>query len=63
MMRVTLAADGKVRHAAIAKSSGFADLDAAAQAWIERADPLPGFPSGLTAEQIELVVPLRFVLR
>ena len=63
LMRVTLSHDGRVLAMSLVRSSGFADLDAEAPAWIQRASPLPAFPSSITAQQINLVIPLRFSLQ
>jgi len=47
----------------IARSSGFADLDAEVMAMIMRAEPLPAFPASMTAARLDLTVPIRFSLR
>jgi protein TonB len=63
MMNVTLSRTGQVLSMAIATTSGHADLDAEAQAWITRADPLPAFPPEITVQQMELLIPLSFTLQ
>ncbi len=63
LMRVTLDHDGHVLSTALAGSSGYPDLDAEAAAWIKRASPLPAFPPSVTAQQVNLVIPLRFTLQ
>jgi protein TonB len=63
MMNVTLSRTGQVLSMAIATTSGHADLDAEAQAWITRAEPLPAFPPEITVQQMELLIPLRFTLQ
>ena len=63
LMRVTLSHDGTVLAMSLVRSSGFPDLDAEAPAWIQRALPLPPFPPSITAQQINLVIPLRFSLQ
>ena len=63
MMRLTISHGGGVLAMSIARGSGYADLDEEAQAWMTRAQPLPALPSEITAPQIEILVPLRFMLR
>ncbi len=62
MMNVTLSRTGQVLSMSIATPSGHADLDAEAQAWITRAEPMPAFPPEITVQQMELLIPLRFTL-
>ena len=62
-MRVTLDHAGHVLSMALVGSSGYPDLDAEAPAWIARAAPLPAFPPEITAQQVNLVIPLRFTLQ
>jgi periplasmic protein TonB len=59
----TVDRDGHVRSPRVVLSSGHPDLDAAAIAWIERAQPLPAFPASMTQAEIDETVPLRFNLR
>ncbi len=54
---------GHVLAHRIARSSGFADLDAEVMAMIMRAEPLPAFPVSMTEAQLDLTVPIRFSLR
>ncbi len=54
---------GHVLAHRIARSSGFADLDAEVMAMIRRAEPLPAFPASMTAARLDLTVPIRFSLR
>ncbi|WP_175106022.1 energy transducer TonB [Pararobbsia alpina] len=63
LMRVAVSRNGQVSSMSMARGSGYADLDAQAQAWIERAEPLPPFPPEITAQQMVLMIPLRFTLR
>jgi periplasmic protein TonB len=64
LISINVDRDGHVLAHHIVHSSGFADLDAEAVAWIERAQPLPAFPASMAqAEMDDLEVPLRFVLR
>jgi protein TonB len=62
-MRITLGRNGEVLAMSMARSSGFADLDDEAEAWIRRATPLPPIPPDIARERVNLVVPLRFTLR
>jgi periplasmic protein TonB len=62
-MRVTLDHAGNVLSMTLVGSSGYPDLDAEAPAWIARAAPLPAFPPEITAQQVNLVIPLRFTLQ
>jgi periplasmic protein TonB len=63
LMRVTLAHGGTVLSMTMVRGSGYADLDEEAQAWMTRAAPLPAAPPEIKAQQLEIVVPLRFTLR
>jgi periplasmic protein TonB len=54
---------GHVLAHRIARSSGFADLDAEVMAMIMRAEPLPAFPASMTEARLDLTVPIRFSLR
>jgi periplasmic protein TonB len=63
LMRLMLSHGGSVLAASMVQGSGYADLDAEAQAWIERAQPLPAAPPGMAVQQVEVTVPLRFTLR
>jgi protein TonB len=63
LMHVTMSSGGQVMSMTMTRGSGYADLDAEAQAWIGRAEPLPAFPPEITARQMELAIPLRFTLR
>jgi protein TonB len=49
------------RH--IVRSSGHADLDDEVMAMIDRAQPLPPFPSTMPEPKLDLTVPIRFSLR
>jgi protein TonB len=58
-LRVTMTSDGTVTDTTLVKSSGYAELDAEAAAWVRRASPLPPPPGGAP---VTLVVPLQFHL-
>jgi protein TonB len=50
-------------HAAIARGSGYADLDDEVMAMIMRAEPLPPFPESMPQARLDLTVPIRFSLQ
>jgi protein TonB len=54
---------GHVLSRRIVHSSGHVDLDDEVLSLIERAQPLPAFPSSMTQAQLNLTVPIRFSLR
>jgi protein TonB len=47
----------------IERSSGHASLDAAVEAMLERARPLPAMPSDMAQARLELSLPVTFELR
>lgn len=61
-VRFTLDARGHVLTRALVDSSGVASLDAESLALIERAQPFPAPPSGISPP-VEVVVPVRFSFR
>jgi protein TonB len=61
-VRFTLDARGHVLTRALVDSSGIASLDAESLAMIERAQPFPAPPSGISSP-VEVVVPIRFSFR
>jgi protein TonB len=63
LMHVTMTRAGMVVAMTVVRKSGYADLDEEAKAWMSRAQPLPAAPPEVTAQQPEIVVPLRFTLR
>jgi protein TonB len=65
LVRIAVSIDrgGHVLARRLLQSSGYPDLDAAAMAWIERAQPMPAFPPSMTQTEIDdLPLPLRFRL-
>lgn len=56
----TMDREGRVHDARIAKSSGYDLLDSAAIAMLNKASPLPVPPGDITADKIELVVPVNY---
>ena len=62
-LRFTIDRSGQVLASAITKGSGSKALDAEVLAAVKRADPLPRIPDSFGREQLDLVVPVEFVLR
>lgn len=62
ILRFTLTRSGMVTTVVLVKSSGHADLDAAAIATVRRASPLPPPPETVPGEPITLTLPLQFSL-
>lgn len=54
--------NGRVIARRIVHSSGFAELDKEVMAMLDRAQPLPPFPTTMTQDQLSLSVPIRFSL-
>ena len=63
LLRFAMRRDGSVVHWRIERTSGDPELDAAVAQMVRRASPLPAPPADLAGDPIELVVPVRFVLR
>ena len=59
----TIDRDGHVLARHIVSGSGHPDLDAEVMALVQRAQPMPAFPASMTAERLDLTVPIRFSLR
>ena len=59
----TVDRNGHVLARHIVATSGHPDLDAEALAVVERAQPLPAFPAGMSAAQLDINWKLRFTLR
>ncbi|HUI14130.1 MAG TPA: energy transducer TonB [Xanthobacteraceae bacterium] len=55
--------NGYVLARRIVRSSGHAALDDEVMAMIERAQPLPPFPTSMMEDKLDLTVPIRFSLR
>jgi protein TonB len=51
---------GQVVRSAVAKSTGFAELDQAAIDMLQRASPLPSPPANVVGETLEFAVPVQF---
>jgi periplasmic protein TonB len=64
LISVNIGRDGHVLASHVVHSSGHADLDADALAWIARAQPLPAFPASMAqAELDDFQIPLRYKLQ
>jgi len=63
LLAFSLDRDGHVLSRHIVSGSGYSELDAEVLALIERAQPLPAFPPSMSAEKLDLTVPIRFSLR
>jgi len=63
VLAFTIDRDGHVLSRHIVSSSGHSDLDAEVLALVQRAQPMPAFPASMTAERLDLTVPIRFSLR
>lgn len=55
--------NGYVLQHHIVRSSGHTALDDEVMAMIERAQPLPPFPTSMTEDKLDLTVPIRFSLK
>jgi protein TonB len=62
MLRFAIDRAGNVLNYRIEKSTGYATLDRAVVAMIERASPLPPIPADMAGDRLEVVVPIPFVL-
>jgi periplasmic protein TonB len=62
-MRFTIDRNGHVLSSSVTRSSGSKALDAEVLEALKRADPLPRIPDVFGREQLDLVVPVEFVLR
>ena len=63
MLRFAIDRAGNVLDYRLEKSSGYDLLDREVVAMIRRASPLPPMPADMTAERLEIVVPIPFILR
>ena len=53
---------GEILDSGIIKSSGLADLDAAAIRMLKQANPLPGIPDSLGRDELTLAIPIEYSL-
>ena len=60
VVQMTVAANGGLLSASVAKSSGHPALDAAALTAVQRASPLPAAPAGLTVPSHSFALPMDF---
>ncbi|MFV8781392.1 energy transducer TonB [Microbulbifer sp. SA54] len=58
----TIAKNGDITQAAIKKSSGHPELDAAAMSMLQNASPVPPIPESMNRETIKLVIPVEYSL-
>jgi protein TonB len=58
--RLTVARDGRLLDAAVAKSSGFPGLDRAVIDTVRRASPFPPLPADLAADSYTFIVPINY---
>ena len=63
IVRFTVSPDGKLLSREITKSSGSEQLDKAALAALESAEPFPPFPEGVTGDELALSLPFNFITR
>jgi protein TonB len=59
----TIDRNGKVLASRLARSRGYAQLDAEVASLIQRASPLPAPPKAMGGDTIQMVVPIEFYLR
>lgn len=55
--------DGSVLSSKLMRSTGYADLDAAVNEMVDKANPLPPLPDDYPEARMELIVPITFTLR
>jgi protein TonB len=55
--------EGRVISSRVARTSGFADLDQAAMATIQRAQPFPLPPANMGTAEFNFTVPVKFSIR
>jgi len=63
LLSFTVDRTGHVLARQIVRSSGHRELDNEVISMVERAQPLPPFPSSMTQAKLDLTVPIRFSLR
>lgn len=63
MLSFTVGRGGQVLGTRLARSSGYAALDAETMAMIRRAQPLPSFPSEINQSSLSFTIPVRFSLQ
>jgi periplasmic protein TonB len=62
VLRFTIGADGGIRGAGLARSSGHGVLDAAAQETVSKVGRFPPLPAALGREKLTIEIPLAFRL-
>jgi protein TonB len=63
MLNFSVNRNGHVLAHEIVRSSGHPELDKEVTSLIERAQPLPPFPTSMPEDKLNLTVPIRFSLR
>lgn len=58
--RITIARDGRLIDAAVARSSGFANLDRSVIDTVRRASPFPPFPADSAVDSATFIVPINY---
>ena len=58
--RLTVARDGRLLDASVARSSGFPNLDRAVLDTVRRASPFPPLPADLSVNSLSFVVPINY---
>ena len=61
-LRLVVDRTGRVADARITRSAGFPDFNEAALTMLARAQPLPPFPTGMSATELVVMVPVSFAL-
>jgi protein TonB len=62
LLRFTVRRDGRLARWTIERGTGDAELDAAVEAMVRQAR-LPPMPAEMPGESLDVVVPVRFLLR
>ena len=61
-LRLVVDRTGRALNARIARNAEFPELDQAALSMLERAQPLPPFPSGMSETELVVMIPVTFEL-
>ncbi len=62
LLKITLAADGALKHVHVESSSGFSELDNYAKTFIEQLSPFFPFPEQIKRASLVFRIPLRFII-
>ncbi len=63
VLSFTVSRDGRVSNYRVKQKSGYKALDQETLAMLERAQPLPKFPTEMTEDKLHLTLPIQFALR